>query len=360
VNETSPPDVGAYNLSSVRPRFLLGLCLAVFFAAELVQTNAQTNFPITALPTDIGSWQRAYVGTDVDVSTRLGQPGGPQRWDFSYAPGATDALQRRETVAVSDGGHGASYPNATYAERLTSETTGATSWSYYRVAAASGRTYYGFFDEVANPTCPGKVFAPPTTDLPAVLSFGQTWSRTLDFYDCIDAGFLVIDLAITFTASAEVDAYGTLVLPDIGEVPAVRVNEVHTYDVVDETLGIFDQFYQFRNYYWLVPGIGKAVDLLSNAQATVPPANLSTARSLWRVFQSRPWTACDLRLRIQDTQALLTWRPETETSGYQIEMRPDLSPGSAWQFLTETTGHAYSEPFLPNAPQRLFRVLVKP
>jgi len=257
------------------------LLLAAFVAASVPVGAAPIVFSATDLLHEIGARQRAYYTTSaVNVATLLGEPGGPRRWDFSYPRQPVESIQRMDVVAPNDASHGVNYPNAAYAERLTNETTGARSWSYYRVATDQGRLYYGFYDAVANAECPLKVFDAPTVDLPYRIQFGQSWSRTVDFADCIDAGFIVLDLAVHFISQAQVDAHGTLVLPGIGEVPALRVNEVNTYEITDLTLGLPIPTQHFRNYYWLVPGIGKAVHVISEGSATVPPPNLTTAKTV--------------------------------------------------------------------------------
>ena len=86
--------------------------------------------------------------------------------------------------------------------------------------------------------------------------------------------------------AAVVDAYGTLVLPGIGEVPALRVNEEHTYDTQDTTLGLPLGKQYFRNYYWLVKGVGLAVNIISKADtASVPPDAFKTAATVSRVLK---------------------------------------------------------------------------
>ena len=61
-----------------------------FFAAFVAMTSLQSRGQIVFCSADLlaqtGAYHRAYYTTStVDVSTLLGQPGGPRRWDFSYA-----------------------------------------------------------------------------------------------------------------------------------------------------------------------------------------------------------------------------------------------------------------------------------
>jgi hypothetical protein len=328
---------------------------------------AQIVFTAADLPSHAGDYYRAYVNTaGIDVSALVGQPGGPRRWDFSGTAGPNDALRRMEVVPPSDGGQGSSFPDAAYAERLTTEATGVQSWSYYRIVTNEGRRYYGFFDAVANPAQPVTVFNAPTTDLPDRIGYGTNWNRTVDWLDLIDAGFFQLQVAVHFTSQAQADAYGTVVLPGIGEVPALRVNEVNTYEVTDLSLGIPLSTEYFRNYYWLVRGVGKAVHIISNGATTVPPANFTTAKTVLRVFAAsnvtdgpslRPVAA--LRIRAQPQMAILDWLSETNRSGYRVESL-DFLGGTNWQVLAEPSGNSWSNALLPAATQRFYRVFSKP
>ena len=189
-----------------------------------------------------------------------------------------------------------------------------------------GTDYFGFYDAAANATCLRKLFNAPTTELPEGIHFDQTWTRTVDFPDCLDVSDLSIQLAVHFTSHSEVDAYGTVVLPGIGEVPALRVNEVNTYVITAITFGFPNPTQIFRNYYWLVRGIGKAVIIGSDSFSSLPPTNLTTAKTFLRVFESNTAGAylvlrpvVDLRIRLQSGRAILNCRPETNASGYRVE-----------------------------------------
>jgi hypothetical protein len=179
----------------------------------------------------------------------------------------------------------------------------------------------------------------------------------VDFPDCYDVGIL-LDLAVHFTAQAEVDAWGTVVLPVLGEFPTLRVNEVHHYQFTDLTLGLPIQDQYVRYYYWLVGGMGPAVEIFSSFQTNTPSPDLTTAAVVQRVFLARPWTASEVRIRLQNGQVRLDWRLESETSGYRVETKPNLT-NTNWMFVAEPSANSWTEPVLSD-PSRFFRVFVKP
>ena len=94
----------------------------------------------------------------------------------------------------------------------------------------SGRLCYGLDAPENEPVTEWAVFVPPTVDIPSTVQLGQTWSGSL-YWLTIYYEILLVSNYYSFSAS--VDAYGTLVLPAIGAVPALRVHEIDTYRVSD-------------------------------------------------------------------------------------------------------------------------------
>jgi len=181
----------------------------------------------------------------------------------------------------------------------------------------------------------------------------------VDWNDCYNLGGFEVALAVHFTSQASVDAYGTVVLPRIGEVPALRVNEVNTYEVTDLDFGIFNSTSHFRNYYWLVRGIGKAVLIISAPSSTVPPPDFTAARTILRVFEASPRPVMNLRIRQQGAEATLDWLRQTNTSGYRVETRETIS-ATNWTWRGESATNVWTEPLTNGETQRFFRVLLKP
>ena len=345
-------------------RLFLIASLGALSSAPVV---AQIVFSASDLPGAIGYHSRAYVNTlYVDLGRGgVGGPGGPWFWDVSEPPYPDEIVKRLDVVGTADGGHGTNWPAATFAQRLTNESNGARDWSYYQITTNQGRIYYGFYDSNSNPDVPAKVFRPPTLDIPASVQYGQIWSRSLDFNDFGSSFPFYVDYAVHFTAQAEVDAFGTLVLPGIGAVPALRVNETLTYEYTDLTYGFLDRTDCFREYYWLVRGIGKALDIISEADYSVPPADFTTASIFLRVFEFSSRPAPDLRVRLLGNTATLDWRPQTNCSGYRVQMLPAFASNnwqisSNWQILAEPATNSWAQAVPPGDTQRFFRVSLKP
>lgn len=317
--------------------------------------RAQIAFSVSALQSQLGDNSSAYISHDVALSNLVGQAGGPQRWDFSQAPAPGESIHRIDIVATDDGGHGASFSSAAYAERETGDTDGTEAWRYYSIGPGLGRTYYGFYQPVdlGLPVDPEIDFAVPTIDLPDSIQYGQSWKRSVDWVQFV-AG---LPLATHFTAEAVVDAYGTLVLPGIGEVPALRVNQLDSYDVNLSGNPFGSQFN--TNYYWLVQGIGIAAQVIFHVDELAVSGGSPHTNTVARVFEVRPWRAADLRIQRQSDAAVLNWRQETNTSGYRVEFIENLN-STNWQWLAEPAGDTWSYSFSATQAQRYFRVSVKP
>ena len=233
------------------------ICAALLCAVPAV---AQPVFSSSSLPGNIGQYVRAYYSTNVNVASLLALTNGAQTWNFSAGQQSYESIQRTDIVGPDDVGDAASFPAATYAERDTIEPSSQIAWRYYSLTN-QGRCYYGARIPVDVPVSPVNVFAQPTLDIPATVQYGQAWNRTVDWYYLIN---LTVPANTHFTTAATVDAYGTLVLPSLGSVSALRVHEIQTYDF-SEYINGFGWFsidlHTNQYYYWLVPSLGIAAQI---------------------------------------------------------------------------------------------------
>jgi hypothetical protein len=255
-----------------------------------------------------------------------------------------------DIVPTTDGGNQSSFPNATYAERYTDEVGGAQEWDFYNITTNNGRSYFGYDSDAAGLV----VFSSPVIDIPPVVGYGTNWSYT------INQGSEIV--RIQETVSAAVDAFGTIILPQLGQFQAVRVNLLNTQQ---EYLGSepYGSAVYFREFYWLVPGIGKAVDIISTDSTTIPPANFSSVYELRRVFEASsttntpPEPVSNLSLSLQNGEATLNWLQATNASDYQVQALGDLI-ATNWQIMASPTSNSWSESV--TSTQRFYRVFIEP
>ncbi|MCC7375256.1 MAG: hypothetical protein IT581_11435 [Verrucomicrobiales bacterium] len=285
---------------------MLAFLLVLSFGGNGV---AQVRMRSTDFPSTVGAWRRAYSDTSgASVTQRLGTPGGPQSWDFSQPPSAAETVVRVDIVKASEGACSEKPATATYAERMTRENSGCASWEYYSLETGRGRVYHGMCDPCANAAGPGVIFKEPTLEMPEC-TYGDSWSREVIWDDLIRTPVGDVDVEIHFTSMARVDAYGSLVLPGLGEFPVLRVNETNTYLTLLKDFGVPIDTQYFHNLYWLVPGIGKAVHIVSKASTAGPPSLLDPPSTVLRVFddskKARP--ATHLAIERVGPKFLLSW-----------------------------------------------------
>jgi hypothetical protein len=321
--------------------------------------GAQIVFTTNDFPSRTGEYFRGYLGSSVSVGGLPGATNGPQLWDLSFAQNSSEIIQRTDIVDTDDAGDASTFPDATYAERDTDESDSSDqAWRYYSLTN-TGRVYYGFDDPIDQPVTPLADFETPTLEFPCPLQFGQSWSRTVDWNQV----FLQVKLGSThFTCQAVVDAYGTVILPTLGAVPALRVNEVDTY--VTTVAGVSPQTNIFREYYWLVRGIGLAAEVISQPQTSIPPANFTSASTTLRVFEaSDPQDLLSpvvgLQFQLSNGTASFNWRAGTNGTSYRIETAGNLTTPS-WQLFSQPFTNSWSTNIAPLGTQEFFRVFSKP
>ena len=318
----------------------LGLCLTLL---GHLPASSQTAFTVSDLPSVAGEFTMAYVTSNANPSLLIGNAGASQVWDFSQAAQPGDIVRRMDIVPPNDGGNQANFPGAAYAERYTDELVGgAQSWDYYSIATNAGRNFFGFYDDGS-----ATVFVNSVIDIPSVLNYGSNWNYTVS----IPSEFLQISV------SASVDAYGKVILPQIGSFQALRVNQLTTDQAVLGTEPLGPPTY-FREFFWLVPGIGKAVHIVSNYGPTPPPANFSSAWEVRRVFAGSavPSPVSGLGIKLAKGKAILNWMTASNASAYQVQAAGGVAMTN-WQILATPTTNFWSEFLTPT--QRFYRVLIE-
>lgn len=320
------------------------VCFFLFVAAVAVlPAVAQINFTSSELPGSPGDYYLEYVTSNADPSALIGSTGGPQQWDFSYPEEQGDIVRRLDIVPPTDGGQQSSFPDATYAERYTDEPTNAIEWDYYALTNL-GRIYYGSYV----PSAGASTFSPPSCDIPAFVGYGTNWSYT----ESTTYGIVTEQ----DTVNATVDAFGTVILPQLGSVQALRVNQVTT------TVELYGSepiaTYYLREYYWLSPGFDKAVHIVSQLSDSLTPENFTSASEIRRVFALGPLTTVDgLQIIAKNGAACLTWNNETNVPAYEVQELGDLTTTN-WQILAMPGSNTWSDAM--TSTQRFYQVFNLP
>jgi hypothetical protein len=273
---------------------------------------------------ELGDYYRSWSNdSNVSVSGLLGVPGGPQTWDFTSGP--TDEIKRFDYVTTDDGDDpGAGFyaidhfPGADFSQRMTEEIGGDQAWMYLDQITGVGRTNYGFYWPDGNGlTNDWSVFAPPILDFPDPMEWGDSWFLTTTYeFQMYDMG--VIDVRIDLTVDADVDAWGTVVLPSLGPVEALRVNTEQTSVIyvwlAGQWLPAGTQY--IRIYDWIGVDSDLIVEIGSVVSGTsMPPDDFTVASIFVRQFENSNPTAPPVIADIPDTTLFETYAEFT----YDVE-----------------------------------------
>lgn len=358
--------------------------LAVLLGSLLsLAASAQVAFTVSSLPSQVGQYNCSYYSTNnLNVSAMLtlstNNPGGPtppggngsngvaQTWDFSQLEQINETVLRTDIISPADGPDGADFPAATYAEQDTLEPDNQIAWRYYSITN-QGRDYYGYYDP-PNANAGSLVqFEQPTVDVPATVQYGQTWTRSVAWTGTV---LYTVQIDYQFTATATVDAYGTLILPSgIGIVPALRVHEIHVYQASEEISGgdpVPVDLNTNQYYYWVVPHMGVAVQVFELGDNVLYPIGLPNTNSVERMFQASYYTnriptnsptPVNLYVQLHNGSVLLNWASFSNSSSYRVEASGTL-PGTNWQSIGLTTNTNWSDTL--STTQRFYRVVGSP
>lgn len=366
------------------------LCLQARVLAVLVSLllfgsicQAQPTFTTNSLPCQIGQYNRSYFCSNIDVSGLLSLttnvfnlgPQGPftnidQFWDFSWDQQTNESVLRVDIVPASAGGYASSFPNASYAEQNTFEPSNILGWQYYGFCNGGpnpGRLYYGL-DEPCFGVTPQAVFTPPAVDIPTEVQFNQTWSNSLYWLTLYFQTFVVSN---SLSCTAAVDAYGVLLLPQIGAVSALRIHQVNSYAL---TVLVPFESLAFTNddYFWVVPGLGIAAQIEVYGNTPLPPSMLPYTNTFQRMFFANYFTnpiaitgpktnftgpPTDLQAQIQSNLLILNWSYLTNCTNYRVDFSPSISPPN-WNAVGFTTNTSWTNS--PVFQQGFYRVSGNP
>ncbi len=300
----------------------------------------------------IGEYGLSYNRSNIDLSVLLGTTGS-NFWDFSKLADASDVVGRVDVVPVSDGGNGADFANAAFSLRYDGGAVSGTVWEYYNEDSAEGLVFYGTYDPVGYSANPSVPITPPTSVLPALLHFGDSWTNAYSFA-VTDPLFGAIP--VNYTSSNTVDAYGTMALPGMGTVSALRIAEVEDYD---ENIFGFDYPQFDTNWIWLAPGIGYAAQAVAYAPDTYSLSAQTYTNSFSRRFLALPLpTLPSAQLKGGLDEVNLAWESVSGAEGYVVESCTNLTTGQ-WSFALQLTNQMVSFSVISNS-QQFFRISAQP
>jgi hypothetical protein len=332
-----------------------------------------------------GEYYRAYgnaTSSSYAVPAGLIQPAGQNLiWDFSSGP--TAVIHRFDYVDPTGLWEALDFPLARVAERKTVEGTDEIAWLFFEQIAGQGRKVYGFYDEAFAPYTPANVFEPPIVDFPENIRYGQPpWSTVMTVYSTIaysdDEASAVFPVKLDFRSTFTADAWGTALLPGVGLVPVLRINEEQAVDFSldfaiepsEEGTYTYVETDYMRNYYWLSPGRGIVAQLNSTQGGVLPPQEFGSAAAFLRMFETNKQPdpidtgvkpVANLEVIVSNGLVLLRWDEAANATRYQVEYSIGGLGADDWQPLgSETTGRQALDPAALGTGARFYRVISLP
>jgi len=381
---------------------------AVVLAPFLLSSpaRAQVTVKLSDFFTQTNLYFRAYCNrfdpSDTSGSTAYSVPsgliggiGGGQYWDFSKGP--TNEVLRFDYVSPGGMAEAADFPDAKLVEVETVEGgDGSPVYLFFDPITGTGRKVYGFYADLSGNSAfgtlgftlsPSAPFDPPIVDFPDPITYGAKWNTSTTYQQDFstngdptadDSGGTSAAQQITQSSDFNVEAYGTIVLPDelggaFGD--GLRITEDVTIDVsYDLGLGSGFEHYETdytRNYYWVMPGYGIVAQLNSTQNTAPPGTNVTRAVAFLRMIETNkkvittpgggctdPAQVADLRIRVNNGVILLTWSKADCANQYVVQYTTTPTDPQSWQPLGDATANlVWQGENISKGPARFYRVV---
>lgn len=336
---------------------------------------------------EVGLYYRAYAHDTgpnplaprlYSAGNRIGSAGPDRFWDFLEGP--TEVIQRYDYLHPADVPEAAAYPQAGVVEQKTIEGGGDTEWLMFSQVPGAGRRVYGAVTQVPLLGRQPLVFSPPPVDFPDTIGYQDTWNNDFSFEAAEVLGFDPEDPTVGFTFRIRqhysqkftVDAWGTMLLPNLGLVPVLRVNGEQTVmsEYYDDFIGNSWEHVSTdhaRVYYWLSPDRGIVAQLQSVTFGSTAPNNFDRALGFIRMFETNkragvgpaePEPVSSLRVTVSNNLVLLQWGKSANTSRYRVEYSTGGFGPDDWHPVAAETQNDYLfDPVGFSGSARFYRVL---
>lgn len=356
------------------------LLLALLTGPWLAGAQQAPVIRLNDLHTQTGLYYRAYanayqplLGPSYAVGNVMGSAGPDGFWDFSQGP--TERTLRFDYIGPSGVPEAADFPLATLLERKTVEGTGEVEWLMLEPVAGLGRKVHGLYSESFSPSLPSIPFSQPIVDFPDGIRYQDTWITSMiteSMFPSLDPEWsLDFRMQTTWNSTFTADAWGRMLLPNLGLLNVLRINEELTVDIAAD-LGDGYQHIEtdyVRNYYWLSPGRGIVAELHSTQGSSMPPENFAQATAFVRMFETNkkagsvddsPQPVNNLRLTVSNNNVLVQWQKAPNASRYRVEWTDNLEQGEWIPLVEETANDYFFDPAGPAQKDRFYRVVSLP
>jgi hypothetical protein len=270
-----------------RAMLLLSLLLAISPAAQ-----SQIVIRMNEVPSLPGTEFRYYAQTGDSFLVNVGNPGGPQVWDFTQGDTSATATDLYLDPAVSP----PQYDRA----NVVIQTSQLNLFGLSEPGILyCGLVPRGFYLGAATTLYQGATLAlnfnPYLNQYPLPLRLGAAWNNTVNVDQVYTVSGSEYRLVLTSTLNHTVDAWGTVLAP-LGNYPALRVRTNVTFNMtlyirlLFVWIPIAQQSGASVNYDWRAENVGTVL----NVTTTHPDPGMVWATKLSRLMDSTVMTVASL------------------------------------------------------------------
>ena len=352
--------------------------------------SAQVTITSKDMFNEVGLYYRAYAHDPgpsplapniFSSANRMGTAGPDRFWDFSAGP--TAQIQRYDYLNPAAVSEAWDFPGTTVVERKTIEGVSGEEWLMFEPVPGIGRRVHGIVTDVALLGRQPLLFSPPPIDFPDTINYQDTWNNDFTYVaeevfgtdpEDPDAGYS-FRIRQHYSQKFTVDAWGVMLLPNLGLLDVLRVNGETT--VLSEYYDDFiSQGWEFvgtdyaRVYYWLSPDHGIVAQLQSATYSSLAPDNFDRALGFIRMFETNkkpgsgtnaPQPVTGFRMTVSNDRVLLQWNRSANTSRYRVESSTGGFGPDDWHPVAAETQNDYLfDPAGPDGPGRFYRVVSVP
>jgi hypothetical protein len=330
----------------------LGLALPA--QAQLIVQARDTVPPVGAI--------RVFAVNDGDVNGATewirgeGEESGPRVWDFRVAPGVGS---HRYFYRQPDGAEDDLFPGTEVAERLSKNDEPATDIAFLRYLPGEGKETLGF-STISGGLKSESPFSDPLLEIPDSIELGERWDDETRFDVTLEILGAPIVASTVIEQKVEVDAWGEVILPDIGSVEVLRINVLAIWTNEAVILGRIAPLGEvfIRTYIWIAKGYGNVATIVSKEDTTKEPPELFTTAATFERLRSATgfWeepvsptspTPGTISITSSRSQFNLQWQFPDATEGavYVVEKSSALGQGDdAWEAVIETNDTHWNFP----------------
>jgi len=243
----------------------------VLLAGLLIALGSQAQITISPqeVPHTVGQQFRYYAQSD-SIWVNIGNPGGPQTWNFTT--GDTSFIATDQYLDPQQSPPQYSHANVVIqTDQLN--MFGFTDPGVLYCWLGAPRFIVGAMTTTYQGTPVGITFTPYITQYPLPLYMGRTWSNPINVDQQFSYGGSNYRLVLNATINSSVDAYGTVQVP-LGSYETLRIKNIVNYNatiyiwLLFVWVPIYEESGSAYSYDWRAENVGTVLSINTSSSAS--------------------------------------------------------------------------------------------